>query len=183
MFSRLPVWQIVQRQAKLAQQQAQLMASQKPERVGETGAGHCPVFRVVSVSDMESAVSKADGCCEWLVQMKERLEAQQQEMDEGWKQQRQLLQAQEQDAAAWKADTQRQLNLQQVCLVISLVVILCSVMALSVACISARKAAFPAAALCPLSLGQECCAKALDVNDSQQGVACLGLRTLSASSI
>ena len=48
------------------------------------------------------------------LQMAERLEVQQQEMEASALRQRQLLQTQEEDLATWKSDAQRQLKLQQV---------------------------------------------------------------------
>ena len=51
----------------------------------------------------------------WLSQMLERMEKQQHDMHSGLLEQRQQLQAQEEDLATWKADAQRQLDIQQVC--------------------------------------------------------------------
>ncbi len=48
-------------------------------------------------------------------QMLERMEKQQHDMHSGLLEQRQQLQAQEEDLATWKADAQRQLDIQQVC--------------------------------------------------------------------
>lgn len=50
------------------------------------------------------------------MQMLERIERQQKEMDGSMQEQRQQLQADQDDLASWKADIQRQLDMQQVCL-------------------------------------------------------------------
>lgn len=121
-------------QARSQRQQRQ----QQPEPVIAIVSATSVLIAVLSLV-LKLVMSEAECCCERLVQMKARLEGQQQEMDEGWKQQRQLLQAQEQDAATWKADTQHQLNLQQVCLISSLVSSLCRGMALSLTCVSAER--------------------------------------------
>lgn len=55
----------------------------------------------------------------WLLQMLERMEKQQHDMHSSLLEQRQQLQAQEEDLATWKADAQRQLDIQQVCLCFS----------------------------------------------------------------
>ena len=49
-----------------------------------------------------------------VLQMTERFKVQQQEQEASWQQQKQLLKAQEEDLASWKADADRQLSLQQV---------------------------------------------------------------------
>lgn len=48
--------------------------------------------------------------------MLERMEQQQKEMEGGMQEQKQQLQADQDELASWKADTQRQLDMQQVCL-------------------------------------------------------------------
>ena len=48
--------------------------------------------------------------------MLERMEKQQHDMHSSLLEQRQQLQAQEEDLATWKADAQRQLDIQQVCM-------------------------------------------------------------------
>ena len=50
------------------------------------------------------------------VQMLERMEQQQKEMEGSMQEQRQQLQADQDDLASWKADAHRQLDMQQVCL-------------------------------------------------------------------
>ena len=49
------------------------------------------------------------------VQMLERVEQRQKEMEASMQEQRQQLQAEQDDLASWKADAQRQLDMQQVC--------------------------------------------------------------------
>lgn len=48
--------------------------------------------------------------------MLERMEQQKKEMEGSMQQQRQQMQAEQEDLASWKADAQRQLDMQQVCL-------------------------------------------------------------------
>ena len=50
------------------------------------------------------------------MQMLERMEQQQKEMEGSMQEQRQQLQADQDDLASWKADAQRQLDMQQVCM-------------------------------------------------------------------
>ena len=50
------------------------------------------------------------------VQMLERMKQQQKEMEGSMQEQRQQLQADQDDLASWKADAQHQLDMQQVCL-------------------------------------------------------------------